>query len=159
MMNERVYRELEQSGVPFEERSFDVPFETTVQSARMLETDMEHIAKTMVFRAPSGAITLIAPGNAKVDNQKFRQQFGVRPTMLKADELMELTGFEPGAVSPVGIASSQNSVYMDVSLMAFQGETVFPSGGTDRCAIAIMPENLYKAAECCGVVDVCKENS
>lgn len=156
-MNERVYRELEKSGVPFEERSFDVPFETTVQSAEMLETDMEHIAKTMVFRAPSGAITLIAPGNAKVDNQKFKQQFGIRPTMMKADELMELTGFEPGAVSPVGIASSRNSVYMDASLMAFRGETVFPSAGTDRCAIAITPEDLCKAAGCSGVVDVCRQ--
>ena len=155
-MNEKVLNALQRLNVEYEEYIFETPFETTLHSAEMLHTDMEHIAKTMVFKAPFGVIVVIASGAAKVDNKKFKNRFEVRPAMLKADELLVLTGFEPGSVSPIGIASEKLQVYMDSSLLAFCGETVFPSGGTDRCAIGITPEDLYKAAECHGRIDVCK---
>lgn len=155
-MNTKVEEALRKAQVAYEMREYDAPFETTLHSAEMLHTDVEHIAKTMVFQAPFGAITVIASGTARVDNRKFKNRFEVRPTMLKAEDLLELTGFEPGSVSPIGIACDTVQVYMDASLLPFRGERVFPSGGTDRCAIAITPENLYRAANCQGLVDVCK---
>lgn len=158
-MDEKVRQALAASGAAYEERCFDVPFETTAQAAEMLGTDREHIAKTMVFQAGDGAITIIAAGDARVDNRKFKTRFSLHPTMLRAEELLTLTGFEPGSVSPIGVAARENPVYMDVSLKRYRGELVYPSGGTDRCAVAITPEELYRAAQCSGTVDVCKERA
>lgn len=156
-MHEKVRAALAESSVAYEERSFDAPFETTDRAAEMLQTDTEHIAKTMVFQSPTGsAVTIIAAGTARVDNRKFKERFDFHPTMMKADALIALTGFEPGSVSPLGIAARRNRVYMDTSLLRLREEPVYPSGGTDRCAIAIRPEALYQAARCSGTVDVCR---
>lgn len=157
-MHEKVQAALTECAVPYEERSFSEPFETTDRAAEMLQTDKEHIAKTMVFQSPTGStVTIIASGTARVDNRKFKERFDFHPTMMKPDALVVRTGYESGSVSPIGIAARRDRVYMDASLLRYRGETVYPSGGTDRCAIAISPEALYQAAQCSGEVDVCKE--
>lgn len=156
-MDEKVRKALKDAGVSYSEKSFDRPFETTENSAKMLHTDMEHIAKTLIFKSRSGAVTIIVPGNARVDNHKFKNRFNFHPTLMKAEDLYEMTGYAPGSVSPIGIASDSNHVYMDVSIRRYTNEFVYPSGGTDRCAIEITSENLYTAAGCGGIVDVCKD--
>lgn len=156
MINKRVEDILEEKGVLYRILEFNMPFISTEDSARVIQTPIESIAKTLVFEDLFGALVIIASGTAKVDNKKFKDRFGFRPLMLKADELRELTGFEAGSVSPVGISSNKVKVYMDVSVKRLMEGFVYPSAGTEDSAIEITAADLYKAASCKGTVDVCK---
>lgn len=156
MISEKIRNALDEKSVPYRILEFDMPFESTFHAAEMIETPVENIAKTLVFQATFGTLVLITSGIAKIDNRKFKERFEFRPLMLKPDELKELTGFEPGCVSPIGIASDSIQVYMDITLDQLTVKQVYPSGGTDNCAIEILADDLYMAAECKDMVDVCK---
>ena len=143
-----------EKGIVHRHLQFDRPFESTQDAADMIGVPVEQIAKTLVFGSATGAVVIIASGTARVDNKKFKEEFGYRPVMLSADDLKRLTGFEPGCVSPVGIVSRRIRLYMDVSLK--NRGNVYPSDGTDRGAFEIMPDALYVAADCLKTVDVCK---
>lgn len=145
-----------EKGIVHRHLQFDRPFESTQDAADMIGIPVEQIAKTLVFGSATGAVVIIASGTARVDNKKFKEEFGYRPVMLSAEELKKLTGFEPGCVSPVGIASRRIRLYMDVSLKNREDNPVYPSDGTDRGAFEILPGELYTAADCLKTVDVCK---
>lgn len=147
---------LREKGAAFRHVTFDRPFESTQDAADMIGIPVEQIGKTLVFGAPTGAVVIIASDTAKVDNKKFKEEFGYRPVMLSPEELKKLTGFEPGCVSPVGIGTRRIRVYMDASLKQMEGTEVYPSDGTDRGAFGICPEVLFEAAGCLKAVDVCK---
>ena len=156
MTTQNIETILKEKEIPYQILEFSSPFESTYHAAEVIKTPVEYIAKTLAFQAPFGVIVIIAPGTAKVDNKKFKNKFEVRPLMLKPDQLKELTGFEPGCVSPIGISSDKIKVYMDVSLKNLTQGLVYPSCGTDRSAIGISSADLYIAADCVGIVDVCK---
>lgn len=156
MIAENIADALKEKAVPYKILEFNIPFESTYHAAKMIKTPVEHIAKTLVFHAPIGALVVITSGMAKIDNQKFKKRFEFRPLMLKPDELREVTGFEPGSVSPIGVASNSIQVYMDITIKQLRDEQVYPSGGTYNSAIEILATDLYIAADCKGMVDVCK---
>ncbi len=55
------------------------------------------IAKTLSFRGEGDhAILIVAAGDAKIDNKKFRHTFGFKARMLSPDEVPEQTGHEIG---------------------------------------------------------------
>lgn len=156
-MNDKVRRALTESGVKYRELVFDEPFQTTAHAAVMMDTTIESLAKTIVFKNPDGgAIVVSMAGTAKIDNKKFQRKFKFRPTMMEADEMMELIGYTPGNVSPLGIASDDIKLYMDFSLFAFGNNTVYPSGGEESSSLAITAVDLYKAAKYISTVDVSK---
>jgi prolyl-tRNA editing enzyme YbaK/EbsC (Cys-tRNA(Pro) deacylase) len=110
------------------------------------------IAKTLAFRlADATVILLVARGDARIDNKRFKDRFG-RGKMLPADEVQAITGHPVGGVCPFGLARPL-PVFVDVSLRAF--ETVLPAAGGVHTAVRIAPEALRSlvAAEW---VDVCQ---
>ena len=110
------------------------------------------IAKTLAFRVGAGqAILLVARGDARIDNRKFKDALG-KGKMLPADEVVALTGHPVGGVCPFGLASDL-PIYLDRSLQAF--DEVLPAAGAVHSAVRISPEQL---AEITGGqwVDVCQ---
>lgn len=156
MITQDIKSILKEKNIPYKILAFSSSFESTYHAAEIIKTPVEYIAKTLAFQAPFGVIVIIASGTAKVDNKKFKNRFEIRPLMLKPEELKELTGFEPGCVSPIGISSDKVEVYMDISLKNLNDGLVYPSCGTDRSAIEISSDDLYTAADCIEVVDVCR---
>lgn len=113
------------------------------------------IAKTISFRGEEAgkAILVVAAGDTKVDNKKFRQQFGFKPRMLTPDEVLEQTGHAIGGVCPFGLVNDLD-VYLDVSLKRFT--TVFPACGSSNSAIEVTNEELWQYANAKDWIDVCK---
>ncbi|WAE50423.1 hypothetical protein ORP33_18750 [Bacillus subtilis] len=73
----------------------------------------------MSFRGEGDqAILIVAAGDAKINNKKFRQTFGFKARMLSPNEVLEQTGHEIGGVCPFGLAHDLE-VYLDVSLKRF----------------------------------------
>ncbi len=133
---------------------FTVSSATVELAAQALGTEGARIAKSLSFKANDGrAILVIAAGDARVDNRKFKDKFGFKAKMLTADEVLELIGHPVGGVCPFGINDGV-AVYLDESLKRFT--TVFPAVGSGRSAIELDLEELWKYSNAIEWIDVCK---
>lgn len=97
------------------------------------------IAKTLAFRlADDHSVLLVARGDARIDNKKFKATFG-KGRMLPAEEVQQLTGHPVGGVCPFGLATAL-PVYLDASLRDF--DEVLPAAGDVHTAVRISPQRL-----------------
>ena len=132
---------------------FDVSSATVELAAQALGCEGCRIAKTLSFMVDGGPILIVAAGDAKVDNHKYKQQFGTKAKMLTADEAAQLVGHAVGGVCPFGVNPGVK-VYLDESLKRF--ETVFPAAGSSNSAIELTIPELERYSDCTAWVDVCK---
>lgn len=132
---------------------FDVSSATVELAAQAVGCEPERIAKTLSFMLPEGPILIVAAGDAKVDNRKFKDQFHTKAKMLTPDEVTELVGHAIGGVCPFGINEGV-TVYLDESLKRF--ETVFPACGSSNSAIELTIPDLEKYSGYSAWIDVCK---
>lgn len=133
---------------------FPVSSATVAEAALALHTEEQRIAKTLAFMADKQPILIVAAGDARVDNKKYKNTFHKKASMLKPNEVLELIGHPIGGVCPFGIKKGV-LVYLDVSLKRF--ETVFPACGSANSAIELTIPDLEKYSGFQAWVDVCKE--
>lgn len=127
---------------------------TVQQAADTLGVIPGRIAKTLSFRGKDGeAILIVAAGEAKVDNRKFRDTYGLKARMLSPEEVLEQTGHAVGGVCPFGL-KQELDVFLDISLQRFK--TVFPACGNTNSAIELTIEELKEYSSAKEWVDVCK---
>ena len=133
---------------------FPVSSATVELAAQALNTAGCRIAKTLSFIVNNSPILIVAAGDAKIDNKKYKAYFGAKAKMLSPDEVVELIGHAIGGVCPFAINDGV-SVYLDESIKRF--DTVFPACGSSNSAIELTPNELEKYS-CAFVewVDVCK---
>ena len=112
------------------------------------------IAKTMSFYKDGKCILVVTAGDVKIDNSKFKQQFGCKAKMLSPDDVERFTGHQVGGVCPFAIENDDTAAYLDVSLQRFT--TVFPACGSDNSAIELSCRELFAYANSVSWVDVCK---
>ena len=126
---------------------------TVALAAAAIGVEPARIAKTLALYHGDGAILIVAAGDAKLDNQKFKAQFGHKAKMLTGEDTLRFTSHSPGGVCPFGIPQGVD-VYLDDSLKRF--ESVFPACGTPTSSIELtLPE--MEACSCSkGWIDVCK---
>ncbi|MEK3684262.1 YbaK/EbsC family protein [Paenibacillus sp. FSL R10-2736] len=127
---------------------------TVEMAAAVIGVIPARIAKTLSFRgAQEDAILIVAAGDAKIDNKKFRETFGFKARMLSPDEVLEQTGHEIGGVCPFGLARPLD-VYLDESMKRFS--TLFPACGSTNSAIELTCGELAEYSGSRAWVDVCK---
>lgn len=140
-------------GIEDRVQEFTVSSATVELAAQALGVEPERIAKTLSFKNGEGCLLVVAAGDARVDNRKFKDTFHMKPTMLPHDDVERLIGHAVGGVCPFG-RNEGVPVYIDVSVKRFK--TVFPAVGSDNSAIELSVDELYKYSEAEGWVDVCK---
>lgn len=127
---------------------------TVELAAKALSVEPCRIAKTLSFRAGDKVVLVVAAGDARVDNRKFKEFFGAKAKMLSAEEAETLVGHAVGGVCPFAVNEGVG-VYLDMSLKRFR--TVFPACGSSNSAIELTPEELAEyASGFMGWTDVCK---
>lgn len=134
-------------------REFAASTATVAEAARALGVEEARIAKSLAFKTDSGAVMIVAAGDAKVDNRAYKSAFGIKAKMLTPDEAVEYTSHAVGGVCPFDVPSV-TSIWLDVSLRRF--ETIFPACGTAHSAIELTCDELESYSGACGWVDVCK---
>ena len=134
-------------------REFSVSSATVELGAQALGVDGARVAKTLSFKTPEDCMLILAAGDARIDNRKFKDFFHMKAKMLSADEVMELVGHPVGGVCPFGIREDI-PVYLDESLKLH--DTVYPAAGTDHSAVRLGVEELEQACGSAEWVDVCK---
>lgn len=134
-------------------QEFEVSSATVELAAEALHCEPCRIAKTLSFLVDGSAILIVAAGDTKIDNPKYKAQFGTKAKMLSPDEVETMIGHAVGGVCPFAINEGV-TVYLDESLKRFQ--TVFPACGSSNSAIELTIEELEKYSSFVGWVDVCK---
>lgn len=132
---------------------FTVSSATVALAAQALQCEPAHIAKTLSFEHGEGAILVVAAGDARIDNAKFKHRFGMKARMLSADRVEPLIGHGVGGVCPFSVKPGV-PVYLDESLRRFG--IVYPAAGTSSSAVRLTIDELERASACEGWVDVCR---
>ncbi|MEA4870048.1 hypothetical protein SDC9_93682 [bioreactor metagenome] len=133
---------------------FETSSATVELAAETLGVRPARIAKTLSFALGEGCVLVVAAGDARVDNRKFKDQFGTKAKMLAFDEVERLTGSEVGGVCPFALPKP-TPVYPDISLKRFA--TVFPACGSTNSAIELTNDELFRFSNAVAWVDVCKD--
>lgn len=154
MSIEKVKKHFKQYNIEEKILEFPVSSATVELAAHALNTEPCRIAKTLSFSVNESPILVVAAGDTKVDNKKYKAFFGAKAKMLSPDEVVKKIGHAIGGVCPFAINDGVK-VYLDESLKRF--ETIFPACGSSNSAIELTPEDLEKYS-CSFVewIDVCK---
>ena len=153
MSMERARGWLKQFGMEERIQEFTESSATVELAAERLGTEPARIAKSLSFLVEDNAIIVVAAGDVKVDNSKFKAAFHTKAKMLAHDQVEPLTGHMVGGVCPFGVKEGVR-VFLDESLRRFT--TVFPAVGTAASAIELSIEELEQVSGFEAWVDVCK---
>ncbi len=126
---------------------------TVPLAARTLGVEEGRIAKTISLDLSGRTILVVSAGDTKIDNRKYRAEFGQKASMLSRDEVEPRTGFTPGSVCPFA-AKDGVEIFLDESLKRFA--TVFPACGSQNSAVELTLQELERFAPGSSWVDVCK---
>ena len=153
MSIEKVRSYFQTLGIAERIMEFDVSSATVELAAQAVGVEGARIAKTLSFLLGDGCILIVAAGDAKIDNKKYKAKFGTKAKMLAHDDVPEYIGHAVGGVCPFVVKEGVR-VYLDESLQRF--ETVFPACGSSNSAIELTIPQLEQLAKPVCWVDVCK---
>ena len=132
---------------------FPVSSATVELAAQAVGCEPQRIAKTLSFMVAERPILIVAAGDAKIDNPKYKAQFSQKAKMLTFDQAAELIGHAVGGVCPFAVNEGV-TVYLDESLKRF--ETVYPACGSSNSAIELTIPELEQYSGFAAWIDVCK---
>lgn len=155
MAIEKVRQYFKQFGMEDRIMEFDVSSATVELAAQALHCEPGRIAKTLSFSANGQPVLIVAAGDARVDNAKYKARFGTKAKMLSREEAASLIGHAVGGVCPFAVNKGV-VVYLDVSLRRFS--TVFPACGSGNSAIELTIPELERHSAFSAWVDVCKDS-
>ena len=141
-------------GIEEKIQEFEVSSATVELAAAALSCEPARIAKTLSFKVEDHAVLVVAAGDARIDNKKYKAQFAAKAKMLSPDEVQTMVGHAVGGVCPFAVKEDVK-VYLDVSLKRF--ETVFPACGSSNSAIELTIPEMEEYSGYLEWVDVCKE--
>lgn len=132
---------------------FDESSATVELAAAALHCEPKRIAKTLSFQLPDRAILIVTAGDARIDNGKYKAQFGTKAHMLSPADAERIVGHAVGGVCPFAVSEGVD-VYLDRSLTRFS--TVFPACGSANSAIELTIPELERYSG--GTwIDVCRD--
>lgn len=153
MSVEKVKKYFEEKGIADRIQEFEISSATVALAAKALQCEENRIAKTLSFHVGEKVVLIVAAGDAKIDNAKYKAQFGAKAKMLSFDEAESLIGHAVGGVCPFAVNEGVET-YLDISLKRFS--TVFPACGSSNSAIELSLKELEEYSDYKEWIDVCK---
>ncbi len=153
MSFEKAKAYLEKKGFGDRVQTFAVSSATVELAAKAVGCEPERIAKTLSFLVDEKAVLIVAAGDAKVDNHKYKEVFYTKARMLTPEQVTELVGHAVGGVCPFGVNEGVD-VYLDASLKRFA--EVYPACGSANSAVRLTVPELESCSGYSAWVDVCK---
>ena len=144
---------MKQWGVQDRILQFEVSSATVELAAQAVGCEPARIAKTLSFFMGDHPILIVAAGDRRVDNHKYKEVFHTKARMLTPEQAVELVGHAVGGVCPFAVKPGVE-IYLDESLRQF--DTVFPAAGSSNSAIEVTMEELERFSGSTNWVDVCK---
>ena len=116
---------------------------TSEDAARALETDLAHIAKSLLARLSDGRFVMcILRGDQRLDRKKLCRAAGTkRMSLAKADEVLAVTGYPIGAVPPFPVKSDLPT-YIDPGVLEM--DVVYCGGGDTDALLEVPTDELAR---------------
>ncbi|MDD4721972.1 MAG: YbaK/EbsC family protein [Acidaminococcaceae bacterium] len=153
MSIEKVRKYFARLGIEDRIIEFSTSSATVALAAVAAGCEEARICKTLSFMGKEGPLLILAAGDVKIDNHKYKEEFGVKAKMLTAEQAETLIGHAVGGICPFGINDGV-TVYLDASMKRFV--TMFPACGSSNSAIELTIEELEKYSGFRSWVNVCK---
>ncbi len=126
---------------------------TVDEAAEAHGVDPDQIAKTLSFMLDDTPLLIVTSGRSRIDNPKYKTQFGKKAKMLNPQQVLDYTGHAIGGVCPFGLATPID-VYLDVSLK--KHTEIIPAAGDLYSSIKLNIEELEKYSNFQQWIDVSK---
>ncbi len=133
---------------------FPVSSATVQLAAEALNVIPARITKTLALKDGDGCMVIAVAGDGKIDNKKFKTEFGFKAKMLSPKETLEMTGHAVGGVCPFALPEGVKA-YCDISMKRF--DTVFPACGSSNSAIELTCDELFEYSNAVKWIDICKD--
>ena len=153
MAIEKVREHFKTLGIEDRIMEFDVSSATVREAANALGCSEGEIAKTLSFLVDTQPILIVASGDSKIDNSKYKKEFGTKSKMIPFDDVENLIGHYVGGVCPFGI-NENVEVYLDESLKQY--DIIYPACGSSNSAVKLTVNELETTSNYIKWVDVCK---
>lgn len=152
MALEKAKKYLEEKGFLDRVIEPEVSTATVELAAAAVGVEPGRICKSLSFLIEDRPVIILAEGMARVNNKKYKAQFGKKARMIPREKVEEYIGHEAGGVCPFGL-NSEVTVYMDESLRRW--DVVYPAAGNDHSAVRLTLDELMMLSGAAGWVDVC----
>ncbi len=156
MALERAKNYLTRYGLADRIMEFPVSSATVREAAEAIGCAEAEIAKSLSFLVDDQPILVVAAGDAKVDNGKFKAAFHAKARMIPAEQVESLIGHAVGGVCPFDVNDGVK-IYLDESLKRF--DIVYPACGSSNSAVRMSLAELESITKNEGWVSVCKDPS
>src|SRR5687768_4445788 len=138
-------------------RFFDNSTATSQLAADNLGCELGQIAKSLAFIIDGQPIVVIASGDQRVDDKKLAALYNVGRKKIRPatpEQCIEIYGYAPGGVPPLGYRTAGLPVLLDESLKRYT--QIYAAGGASN---AIFPVTLEQLEQISGgqFTDVKKE--
>jgi Cys-tRNA(Pro) deacylase len=152
MSIESVKEQFQNEDLPLEVIEMDTSTATVELAAEALGVEPGRIAKTMAIQTKEENLLVLAKGDKRLDNKKFKKEFSSKGKFISMNDVEDITGHPIGGVCPFGLKNNMD-IYLDVSLKEY--DYVYPAGGGPNTAVKIGVDYLEEVTK--GKwVDVCK---
>jgi Cys-tRNA(Pro) deacylase len=117
---------------------------TAEDAARAAGCKLEQIVKTLVFVADGEYVLALVPGDRRADERKIAAEMEAREVRVaRGREVLDATGFEPGAVSPF---PRRDVVAALIERTLLQHQTVWIGAGSPAHMAMLAPSDLQRLA-------------
>ena len=154
MSIDNVRKYLTQFNIENDILEFPVSSATVQLAAEALNVIPARITKTLALKDGNGCMVIAVAGDGKIDNKKFKTEFGFKAKMLSPEETLEMTGHAVGGVCPFALPEGVKA-YCDISMKRF--DTVFPACGSSNSAIEVTCDELFEYSNAVKWIDICKD--
>jgi len=151
-----VTRCLEQQQIPYRLFTHTGEIRSLQQAAEERDQAVQQIVRSIVFRmaAEKYMMALIA-GSSQISWQTLRRILGTnRISMANAGQVLDATGYQTGAVSPLGLPTSMR-ILVDQRIL--QQEEISIGSGMRGTTVIMQSQHLLPALEDAEVHDLCSE--
>ena len=151
MSVEKVKKFFAELGEPEKVVEFAESTATSEEAAQVLNCEVGRIAKTISVFVKNEPILILLGGDMKLDNKKFKAEFGSRPKMIPVEEVENFIGHAVGGVCPFAVNDGVK-IFLDESLKRF--EFFYPAAGSSNSIVKINLAEVEKYIKSAGWVNV-----
>jgi Cys-tRNA(Pro)/Cys-tRNA(Cys) deacylase len=144
---------LEKMNIPHQVFRHEKPLLSFEQAAAERNQRPEQIVRSILFQVrPEEFVMVLVAGPEQVDWKKLRQLVGrSRIRMATEEEVLEVTGYRVGTVSPFG---AKNPVRVLIDSSVLREEEVSTGSGARNMAIILKSSDLRQALETSEIVSL-----
>jgi len=139
-----VTQALDELGIHYRLHVHAQPVRSLEQAAAERGLQPDQIVRSLLFRLPDGSFAmLLMPGRRKASWPKLRRFLGVnRLTTASPDEVRQVTGYPPGAVTPFGLP---HPVRLLADQALLQLDRVSVGAGIHNAGVILHGEDMLRA--------------